>query len=226
VRALIVEDDADIAELIDHYLRREGWTTETVSDGRVALQRARAQAYDVVLLDVELPGEDGFAVLEKLRREKSTRDLPIVMITARGLESDRVSGLELGADDYVVKPFSPKELLARVRAVRRRLDARGGDEVLTLGPLVVDVGRHVASWQGAPAQLTRLEFALLVALLRAGGRVLSREHLLEHVWGYTYAGGTRTVDVHVRRLREKLPGLADYLVTVTGAGYRMTAPGA
>jgi two-component system, OmpR family, alkaline phosphatase synthesis response regulator PhoP len=219
LRALIVEDDADIAELIDHYLQREGWTTETVGDGRVALQRARAHAYDVVLLDVELPGEDGLSVLRELRRGRATRDLPILMITARGLESDRLGGLELGAE-----PFSPKELLARIRAVRRRLDAPADEAVLTRGPLSLDIARHVATWQGQTVHLAPREFALLGALLRAGGRVLTREHLLDHVWGQDYDGGTRTVDVHVRRVREKLPGLAAWLRTVTGAGYRIAEP--
>jgi DNA-binding response OmpR family regulator len=145
------------------------------------------------------------------------------MLTARGDETDRVVGLEMGADDYVVKPFSPKELVARVRALFRRLDREPADDPpLRLGALRVDRARHLATWEGQPVRLTAKEFALLVALLEAKGRVLSRQVLLETVWGYSYAEGTRTVDVHVRRLREKLPGLAAAIVTVKSLGYRLS----
>jgi two-component system alkaline phosphatase synthesis response regulator PhoP len=221
-RALVVEDDADIVELLDHYLRQDGWTVDTVADGRLALPRARDNAYALIVLDLQLPGQDGLAVCSALRRDARTRDVPIVMLTARGDESDRIVGLELGADDYVVKPFSPKELMARVRALRRRLD-RPDDEpaTLTLGAIEVDVERHTVRDKGAVVHLTAKEFALLVALLRAGGRVLSRQQLLEDVWGYSYAEGTRTVDVHVRRLREKIPSLSTLLVTVKSVGYRL-----
>jgi DNA-binding response OmpR family regulator len=221
-RALVVEDDPDIVELIDHYLRAEGFEVEAVGDGRRALERLRAAAYQVVILDLQLPGADGLSVCAELRRDKRTRALPVIMLTARGDEADRVVGLEVGADDYVVKPFSPKELVARVRALMRRLE-RHEDEAapLVFGGLEVDPTRHTVRWQGQPVHLTAKEFALLVALIEAKGRVLSRQSLLEQVWGYSYAEGTRTVDVHVRRLREKLPGIADRLVTVKSLGYRM-----
>ena len=223
-RALVVEDDPDIVELVTHYLSNEGFAVDSVGDGREALQRVRAAPYDLLILDLQLPGLDGLTLCAELRREGSARDVPVVMLTARGDETDRIVGLEMGADDYVVKPFSPKELVARVRALFRRLD-RGpdaGDEALRFGDLEVDTARHVVRWAGAGVRLTAKEFALLVALVEARGRVLSRQQLLEDVWGYSYAAGTRTVDVHVRRLREKIPGLAPSIVTVKTLGYRLT----
>jgi DNA-binding response OmpR family regulator len=221
-RVLVVEDDPDIVELIVHYLRAEGFEVEAEGDGRRALERLRAGQHHVVVLDLQLPGLDGLSLCAELRRDKRTRALPVIMLTARGEEADRVVGLEVGADDYVVKPFSPKELVARVRALLRRLE-RPEDEggPLVVGELEVDTSRHTARWRGEPVHLTAKEFALLVALVEAKGRVLSRQALLEQVWGYSYAEGTRTVDVHVRRLREKLPGLADRLITVKSLGYRM-----
>ncbi len=175
-----------------------------------------------MILDLQLPGVDGLSVCAELRRDKRTRALPVIMLTARGDEADRVVGLEVGADDYVVKPFSPKELVARVRALMRRLERREEEEApLVFGGLEVDSTRHTVKWLGQPVHLTAKEFALLVALIEAKGRVLSRQSLLEQVWGYSYAEGTRTVDVHVRRLREKLPGIADRLITVKSMGYRM-----
>ncbi len=225
-RALVVEDDPDIVELIDHYLKAEGFEVRAVGDGRKALERLRAESHDVVILDLQLPGMDGLNLCAELRRDKRTRALPVIMLTARGDEADRVVGLEVGADDYVVKPFSPKELVARVRALLRRLDRReDGDAPLVLGRLEIDTARHTVSWDGQPVHLTAKEFALLVALVEANGRVLTRQALLESVWGYSYAEGTRTVDVHVRRLREKLPGIADRLVTVKSLGYRMAREG-
>jgi DNA-binding response OmpR family regulator len=221
-RALVVEDDPDIVELIDHYLRAEGFEVEATGDGRSALERLRGEAFQVVILDLQLPGMDGLALCVELRRDKRTHALPVIMLTARGDEADRVVGLEVGADDYVVKPFSPKELVARVRALMRRLDRREDEEApLVLGRLEIDAARHTVTWNGQPVRLTAKEFALLVALVEANGRVLTRQSLLEHVWGYSYAEGTRTVDVHVRRLREKLPGIADRLITVKSLGYRM-----
>ena len=223
-RALVVEDDPDIVELLVHYLTADGWSVEAVADGRAALERIRAGSYQLLVLDLQLPGMDGLALCTEVRRDKRTRDLPVVMLTARGDETDRIVGLELGADDYIVKPFSPKELVARVRALFRRVERREeSDAPLKLGDLEVDRTRHTVRWQGRPVQLTAKEFGLLVALLEAGGRVLSRSALLEEVWGYSYAEGTRTVDVHVRRLREKLPELAGSIVTVKSLGYRLAS---
>jgi DNA-binding response OmpR family regulator len=223
-RALVVEDDPDIVELVSHYLAREGFAVEALHDGRQALGRLRETAYELLILDLQLPGMDGLALCAEVRRDPRMRHLPVVMLTARGDEADRIVGLEMGADDYVTKPFSPKELAARVRALFRRIDRQDESEApLAFGALEVDVTRHTVKWDGRPVHLTAKEFALLVALLEARGRVLSRQTLLENVWGYSYAEGTRTVDVHVRRLREKLPELAPSLVTVKSLGYRLTA---
>ena len=223
-RALVVEDDPDIVELVSLYLARDGWSVDTSGDGRAALQRLRGGGYELVVLDLQLPGLDGLSVCSEIRRDPSTRSLPVVVITARGDEADRIVGLELGADDYLVKPFSPRELVARVRALFRRMERRdeAGPAVLGFGPLQVDRERHQVSWQGRSVRLTAKEFGLLVALLEAGGRVRSRRSLLEDVWGYSYAEGTRTVDVHVRRLREKLPELAPFIRTVKSVGYRLS----
>jgi len=214
-RALVVEDDADIVELVSLYLAKDGWDVEAVADGKRAIERARRGGFQLVILDIQLPGVDGLAVCAELRRDRASASVPVVMLTARGDEADRVVGLELGADDYVVKPFSPKELVARVRALFRRLERKDEAEVVTrLGPLELDRGRHVV-------HLTAKEFALLAALLDAHGRVLLRQALLQDVWGYSYAEGTRTVDVHVRRLREKMPAFAASIVTVKSLGYRI-----
>jgi DNA-binding response OmpR family regulator len=221
-RVLVVEDDPDIVELLTHYLSGDGWTVESVADGKVGLGRLRAGDFELLVLDLQLPGLDGLALCAEVRRDERTRQLPVVMLTARGDEADRIVGLEMGADDYVVKPFSPKELLARIRALFRRIERRGaGEAPLTLAALEVDRTRHTVRWEGQPVRLTAKEFALLVALLEARGRVLSRPALLETVWGYSYAEGTRTVDVHVRRLREKIPALAPRIVTVKSLGYRL-----
>jgi DNA-binding response OmpR family regulator len=221
-RALVVEDDPDIVELVSLYLSKEGFAVESVGDGREGLQRVRNGRYDLLILDLQLPGADGLTICAEVRGARATRDIPVVMLTARGDEADRVVGLEMGADDYVVKPFSPKELVARVRALFRRLDRDDADAApMRFGALEIDIARHVVKWSGEAVQLTAKEFALLVALLEAGGRVLSRQQLLENVWGYSYAEGTRTVDVHIRRLREKIPGLAPSLLTVKSLGYRI-----
>jgi two-component system alkaline phosphatase synthesis response regulator PhoP len=223
-RALVVEDDPDIVELITHYLKGDGWSVDAVDDGRRGLERIRADGYQLLLLDLQLPGMDGLALCAEVRRDRRTRDIPVVMLTARGDEADRIVGLEMGADDYVVKPFSPKELVARVRALFRRIDRRDDSEApLAFGGLEVDRARHTVRFEGQPVRLTAKEFALLVALLEARGRVLSRQVLLEDVWGYSYAVGMRTVDVHVRRLREKIPALASSLRTVKSLGYRLAA---
>ena len=227
-RVLIVEDDPDIVELITHYLEAEGFRVDTLADGADAFNRLKEESYDLLVLDLQLPGMDGLSLCAALRRDPDTERLPIIMLTARGDESDRVVGLEVGADDYVVKPFSPKELVARARALFRRLERRDeGETPLRHGPLEVDRTRHAVRWDGRAVHLTAKEFALLQALLEADGRVLTRQTLLETVWGYSYTEGTRTVDVHVRRLREKLPDLAPQLITVKSLGYRLArAPAA
>ena len=219
---LVAEDDRDIAELIAHYLQKSGWSAHVVPAGDEALSYARAHAVDIVILDIMLPGLSGLEVCRALRAHKPTATVPIIMLTARGEEADRVIGLELGADDYIAKPFSPNELVARVRAVVRRSRRHESEDItLRFGPIVMDLSRHTVSSEGQEVKLTAKEFMLLQYLLEHRGRVLSRDLLLGDVWGYRYTGGTRTVDVHVRRLREKLPVLVDSLVTVKQFGYKL-----
>jgi len=191
-RALVVEDDADIATLITHYLERDGWRCDVARDGVEALARLGVETYRLVVLDLQLPGKDGLTVLTQIRATPRLKNLPVVIVTARGEETDRIVGLEVGADDYIVKPFSPKEFAAR---------------------------------DGKAVHLTAKEFALLVALADAKGRVLSRDRLLEDLWGYSYIEGMRTIDVHVRRLREKLPSIATRIASVKPIGYRLAGPG-
>jgi len=224
-RILVVEDDADIAQLVELYLGRADHQVDVVTSGADALARVRRDRPDLIVLDVMLPGLDGLEICRTLRADAATAAVPIVMLTARAEEADRIAGLELGADDYVTKPFSPKELVARVKAVLRRVqrrDARG--PVLRHDSLEVDLDRHVVTDAGREVRLTAKEFLLLQYLLEHRGRVLSRDLLLSDVWGYQYTGGTRTVDVHVRRLREKLPLLERALVTVTQFGYKLLDP--
>ena len=222
-RVLIVEDEPDIRELVVHHLKRDGYQVSAASSGEEALRQVRAGPPDLVLLDLMMPAMDGLEVCRRLRQDPATAALPIVMLTAKGDEVDRVLGLEIGADDYIVKPFSPKELLARVRAVLRRSRPAGGAEPLRLGTLVIDLGTHTASVGGLPLTLTPKEFDLLRALVEARGRVLSREFLLDRVWGYSRASEieSRTVDVHVRRLRVKLGTEGRRILTVKSVGYRM-----
>ncbi len=223
---LIVEDDADIAQLMERYLSRAGHTTETVAAGDRALASVRRRLPDLVILDLMLPGVDGLDVCRLLRGDPATRDVPIIMVTARSVEADRIAGLETGADDYVSKPFSPKELVARVGALLRRLRRGAGDSRQSLfwGPIDLDRERHRVTVEGEEVRLTAKEFLLLEYFLLHGGRVLSRDLLLTDVWGYKYTGGTRTVDVHVRRLREKIPLLAGAIETVKQFGYRLSEP--
>ena len=222
-RVLIVEDEPDIRALVVHHLKREGYQVSAASSGEEALRQVQAAPPDLVLLDLMMPAMDGLEVCRRLRQDPATAMLPIVMLTAKGDEVDRVLGLEIGADDYVVKPFSPKELLARVRAVLRRSRPAPGAAPSTLGALVMDLGTHTASVGGETLALTPQEFDLLRALVEARGRVLSREFLLDRVWGYSRASEieSRTVDVHVRRLRVKLGPEGRRILTVKSVGYRL-----
>ena len=225
-RILIVEDDPDIAELVARYLDKAGFTTERAASGREALQTIAARPPDLLVLDLMLPHVDGLEVCRLVRANEHTTALPIIMLTARAEESERIVGLELGADDYLAKPFSPNELVARVRALLRRAQ-RGtpsAAKTLAYGAIALDTERHLVSSGGRDVTLTAKEFLLLQYLMQHRGRVLSRDVLLTDVWGYRYTGGTRTVDVHVRRLREKLPVLADGLVTVKQFGYKLVNP--
>ena len=218
-RILVVEDDPDIAELVEHHLSRAGYATSVVGTGAEALDHVRRRP-DLVVLDLMLPGLSGFEICRKMRSDPQTAAVPIIMLTARAEEESRVEGLELGADDYVTKPFSPRELVARLRAVLRRTQPGGPDKILRFGALVVDLDRHEVGEDGRSVRLTAKEFLLLKYLIEHAGRVLSRDLLLSDVWGYQYTGGTRTVDVHVRRLREKLPSLVRHIVTIKQFGYK------
>ena len=222
MQILVAEDDRDIAGLIAHYMQKSGWQPHIATSGDEALAHARRQPVDVAILDVMLPGISGLEVCRLLRAERATAMLPIIMVTARAEETDRIMGLEIGADDYISKPFSPNELVARVRALMRRTKRpEVEDTKLTLGALAVDLSTHTVVEAGKEVKLTAKEFMLLRYFLQHRGRVLSRDLLLGDVWGYRYTGGTRTVDVHVRRLREKLPLLVDRLVTVKQFGYKL-----
>jgi DNA-binding response OmpR family regulator len=224
-RILVAEDDPDIANLLAHYLQRAGFEADLVGSGRDVLPRLRKAPPDVLLLDIMLPGLDGLEVCRAARSDPHTAAIPIIMVTAKGEESDRIVGLELGADDYITKPFSPNEVIARIRALLRRAHRTGPvDGRLTYGPLSVDVDRHIVRMNDEEVRLTAKEFLLLHYLMQHRGRVLSRDLLLSDVWGYSYTGGTRTVDVHVRRLREKVPFLMNAIVTVKQFGYKLLEP--
>ena len=220
-RVLVVEDDRDIAELVERYLQKAGFSIELLSSGRDALKAIADHTPDLLILDLMLPHVDGLEICRSVRSDPRTAAIPIIMLTARAEESERIVGLEIGADDYVAKPFSPNELVARVRALLRRTQRQPETRDMSYGPIHVDTERHVVSSAGAAVALTAKEFLLLQYLLRHRGRVLSRDVLLTDVWGYKYTGGTRTVDVHVRRLREKLPALGDAIVTVKQFGYKL-----
>jgi phosphate regulon transcriptional regulator PhoB len=222
---LVVEDEPDIRNLIVHHLTRDGFRCRAVASGAEALQRVKAATPDLVVLDLMLPGMDGLDVCRRLRNDPGSAWVPIIMLTAKADEIDRVLGLEMGADDYVVKPFSPKELVARVRAVLRRARPAAPGQVLAAGAVALDAARHHVTVAGAPVELTPKEFELLQALLESAGRVLSREHLLNKVWGYARADEieSRTVDVHVRRLRAKLGDESRRIATVKSIGYRFEA---
>ena len=222
MQILVAEDDQDIANLIAHYVRKAGWQAHVTPSGDEALAIARKQPVDVAILDVMLPGISGLEVCRLLRADRATASLPIIMVTARAEETDRIMGLEIGADDYISKPFSPNELVARIRALMRRMRrAEPEDTRLSVGALTVDLSTHTVTEDGKEVKLTAKEFMLLRYLLQHRDRVLSRDLLLGDVWGYRYTGGTRTVDVHVRRLREKLPTLVTNLVTVKQFGYKL-----
>ena len=221
-RVLVVEDDQDIAELVAHHLHKAGYASEILTSGAEVMPVVRQRPPALVVLDLMLPGRNGLDVCRSMRAEPRTSGVPIIMLTAKTDETDRIVGLELGGDDYVTKPFSPKELVARVGAVLRRARREQPPRILLrFGPVTVDTDRHVVTCDGRDVRLTAKEFLLLRYLIEHRGRVLSRDVLLSDVWGYTYTGGTRTVDVHIRRLREKLPMLASAIVTVKQFGYKL-----
>lgn len=218
---LIVEDEADIRELLRFNLEREGFSVLEAADGNEGLKLARQHMPDLMLLDVMLPGFDGFEVCRRLGAQAETANIPVLMLTARGEEMDRVVGLSLGADDYVVKPFSVRELMLRIRAVLRRGTRSSESPVLERHGIRLRPEAHTAEVQGEEMPLTATEFRLLEDLLRHAGAVRTREQLLNKVWGYSFEGYARTVDTHVRRLRAKLGDAAAMLETVRGVGYRI-----
>jgi DNA-binding response OmpR family regulator len=221
-RIQIIEDDRDIADLVRRYLEKAGFAVEVSAAGREGLTALNARPPDLLVLDLMLPQISGVEICRAARAAPATALVPIIMLTARAEEAERIAGLEIGADDYIAKPFSPNELVARVRALLRR-SARGqaGAASVNYGTISVDTERHTVEFAGEAVTLTAKEFLLLNYLLTHRGRVLSRDRLLTDVWGYKYTGGTRTVDVHVRRLREKLPPLEEALVTVKQFGYKL-----
>jgi two-component system response regulator RegX3 len=223
-RVLIVEDEESLVETIRYNLEREGFATASATDGLAALDAFRAERPDLVLLDLMLPALSGLDVVRAIRAESS---VPVIMVTAKDTEADTVTGLELGADDYVTKPFSVRELVSRVRANLRRSLVSPGDgaveEILRGGPVELDIGRHEARVRGEPVALPPKEFELLEAFLRRRGRLLTREFLIDEVWGSDYFGDTKTLDVHVKRIRRKIeedPHEPAYLLTVRGLGYK------
>ncbi|OAT81787.1 response regulator transcription factor [Desulfotomaculum copahuensis] len=230
-KILVVDDEENIIELVRFNLEREGYQVLVARDGNGALVLARAEIPDLILLDIMLPGQDGLSVCRALQQDGQTRKIPVIMLSARGEELDKVLGLEMGADDYVTKPFSPRELLARVKARLRRSEPGAGAGLIRAeqggrivhGRLVIDQERFLVTLDGIKQELTPKEFELLRFLARQPGKVFSREYLLEQIWGYDYVGDSRTVDVHIRHIRQKLeqvPGAPQYIETVRGVGYR------
>jgi two-component system phosphate regulon response regulator PhoB len=220
-RILVVDDEPDALELIEVNLKAAGYEVLGAANGRQALEKARAAQPALVLLDVMLPEVDGLEVCKNLRRDPRTASIPIIMLTARAAEIDRVVGLELGADDYITKPFSPRELILRVKNLLRRGGAQlETSQQIRFGGLLVDRPRHLVTYKDKPLDLTLTEFKLVALLAERKGRVQSREQLLKDVWGYNTLIDTRTVDTHMRRLRDKLGEAAKLLDTVRGVGYR------
>lgn len=222
-KILIVEDEPDILQLVKLYLEKEGFRTATAVNGAQALKKVKEDKPDLIVLDLMLPEIDGLEVCKRLRSVPDTAMLPIIMLTAKAEESDTVIGLELGADDYVAKPFSPKALVARIKALLRRLERTPaeGTGLYRYGPLTMDTTRHEVRLGNDEVPLTAKEFGLLEHLLRYPGRVLTRDILLNAVWGYDYYGTTRTVDVHIRRLKQKLPSLDAAIISVKSLGYKL-----
>ena len=220
-KILVVDDEPEAVELVEFNLEQAGFAVVTAADGAEALNKARSTPPSLIVLDLMLPEIGGLEVCKMLRRDPATAGVPIIMLTARAAEIDRVLGLELGADDYITKPFSPRELVLRVKKLLQRGQAATEPrDTLRFGDLIIDVPRHLVTWRGKAIDLTATEFKLLAVLAQRRGRVQSREQLLRDVWEYNNLVDTRTVDTHMRRLREKLGAAAKYLDTVRGVGYR------
>ncbi|MEI8012712.1 MAG: response regulator [Candidatus Omnitrophota bacterium] len=219
-KILIVEDEKDIARLIQYNLDKAGFACDIAGSGEDALSALGRKVFDLAILDVMLPGIDGLEVCRRIRKDSAFADLPVIMLTAKGEEVDRIVGLELGAEDYIVKPFSPRELVLRVKAILRRRKTAEDADILKAGALVLDKGRHRVTVDAEEIVLTAMEFKLLALLMGRPGRIQARDVLLNDVWGIDADVYTRTVDTHVRRLRSKLGSAGGLIETVIGAGYR------
>jgi two-component system phosphate regulon response regulator PhoB len=220
-KILVVDDEPEAVELVEFNLKQAGFDVAVAADGAEALKKSRTLMPTLIVLDLMLPEVDGLEVCKMLRRDSSTAKVPIIMLTAKAAEIDRILGLELGADDYITKPFSPRELVLRVKRILQRGAAPDQEqERLKFGELLIDGPRHLVNWRGKKVDLTATEFKLLMLLAQRRGRVQSRDQLLRDVWDYQSAIDTRTVDTHMRRLREKLGAASKYLDTVRGVGYR------
>jgi len=221
-KIMIVDDEADVVDMLVINLRAAGFQVIAVEDGAAALAKARNEAPSLIVLDLMLPRMPGLEICRVLKSDVATRHIPVIMLTAKAEEVDKIVGLELGADDYVTKPFSPRELILRInRSLRRGKDKVVGVEKIVIGELTLDHTRHEVLVKGRPVDLTATEFRLLALLMERRGRVQGRDRLLNDVWGYESVIDTRTVDTHVRRLREKLGSLAGYIETIRGVGYRI-----
>ncbi len=218
---LVVEDEKDIIEVLRYYLEKENYRVHFAEDGFTALEVAEKVVPNLILLDLMLPKLDGMEVCRRLKKDERLRDIPVIMLTAKAEEPDKVRGLELGADDYVTKPFGAKELMARVKAHIRRREGSIPEKLFEYGQLSVDTVKHEIRYNSGEVELTAKEFELLLYMLENKGRVLTRDMILNHVWGYNYFGSTRTVDVHMTRLRQKIPLLADSITTIKSFGYKL-----
>jgi DNA-binding response OmpR family regulator len=218
---MVVDDEPDLVQLVAHHLRREGYEPLSASNGTEAWEQIRKSPISLVILDLMMPGEDGLQICNRLRSQPETASLPVIFLTAKDQESDKIVGLELGADDYITKPFSPKELMARVKSLLRRLKREEKVSRYIYGDLTLDLLRHEVKISGEKATLTAKEFSLLEHFLKNRGRVLTREQILNDVWGIDFFGTGRTVDVHIRRLREKIPLLSTAIGTIPSLGYKL-----
>ncbi len=219
------EDDKSIRELVVYTLQSTGYEARGFENGEALFAAIKAERPELILLDIMLPGEDGISILKKLREADATKDIPVILLTAKGSEYDKVKGLDCGADDYITKPFGMMETVSRVRAVLRRSQRREDGEIYRCGPIELNVKTHRVYVDGSPVELTYKEFALLKYLLQNEGIALTRDMLLEKIWGYDFDGETRTADVHIRTLRAKLGDAGKYVETVRGVGYRIGGEG-
>jgi len=227
-KILIVDDEPHIVELVKFNLETEGFKIIEAFDGNQAIELAHSQKPDLIILDLMLPGIEGLQVCKELRAAKDTRDIPIIMLTARSEEIDKILGLEIGADDYITKPFSPRELTARVKAVLRRATAADNNQnIIKIGDIVIDTEKYEVLVNGKKQEFTPKQFELLKMLASNPGKVFTREYLLENIWGYDYLGDTRTVDVHIRHIRQKIEKDSEkpvYIETIRGIGYKFNKP--